>query len=288
MLDPSDYKEPSCPLSGGREFYYPDKDKDRPLETIPIQSIIRRLDEILNREEYEEANRLLLYWLNDSAVMNDRRGELSILNELLGLSRRRNDSAQGLSTVRDCMNLIDELGLTGQISSATILLNAATTLKCFGKPEEALPIYEKVQKIYQDKLSSDDPLYAGLLNNMALTLTDLGKFSEALSCFTEAVSIMKEQKNGQADAAISFCNMAELFEKEYPGDENTSVREEKINSAMENAWTLLNDPSLERNGYYAFVCRKCASGFGYYGFFAYRKELDRRADEIYRSNGKNA
>ena len=36
-----------------------------------------------------------------------------------------------------------------------------------------------------------------------------------------------------------------------------------------------------RDGYYAFVCRKAAQAFGYYGFFKVRKDLDERADRIY-------
>ena len=36
-----------------------------------------------------------------------------------------------------------------------------------------------------------------------------------------------------------------------------------------------------RNGYYAFTCRKCAPSFGYFGYFVYEKELNERADIIY-------
>ena len=37
----------------------------------------------------------------------------------------------------------------------------------------------------------------------------------------------------------------------------------------------------KRDGYYAFVCEKCASVFGYYGHFAYEKELYERSRRIY-------
>ena len=36
-----------------------------------------------------------------------------------------------------------------------------------------------------------------------------------------------------------------------------------------------------RDGYYAFVCEKCASVFGYYGWFLYNKEREERARTIY-------
>ena len=53
---------------------------------------------------------------------------------------------------------------------------------------------------------------------------------------------------------------------------------------IEKAYELLNKDYLPRNGYYAFVCEKCAPIFGYYGRFFYNKELSDRAREIYERN----
>jgi hypothetical protein len=38
---------------------------------------------------------------------------------------------------------------------------------------------------------------------------------------------------------------------------------------------------VQRDGYYAFVCEKCASVFAYYGDFLYAEELEERAKRIY-------
>ena len=54
-----------------------------------------------------------------------------------------------------------------------------------------------------------------------------------------------------------------------------------LNRCLEKAQVLLDLPALARDGNYAFVCGKCASVFGYYGWFLYAEELRRRADEIY-------
>ena len=288
MLDPIDYKEPACPLTGGEDFYNPGKHPEKPEENIPIDSIIAKLDESLNREDYDEADRVLTYWLNDARAMHDRRGELSILNEFLGLSRRRADREQGLMAVTESLGLIRDLNLEDQIGAATIKLNAATTLKCFEKPKEALPLYEEVKALFEKKLPADDPLYAGLLNNMGTTLTALSRFDDAESCYREAIRIMLTKKNGQADAAISWCNLAEVYEAEYAGEADAARREKSIADCLDQAWELLNADALEKNGYYAFVARKCATGFRYYGFFLRARELDRRADRIYEGNREKA
>ena len=49
------------------------------------------------------------------------------------------------------------------------------------------------------------------------------------------------------------------------------------------AMKILDDYE-NRDGYYAFVCEKCASVFGYYGHFFYEKELKERAKAIYERN----
>ena len=53
-----------------------------------------------------------------------------------------------------------------------------------------------------------------------------------------------------------------------------------VEEYLETAEKLLNTESLPRNGYYAFVCEKCAPVFGHYGWFAAEAELKRRAEEI--------
>ena len=38
---------------------------------------------------------------------------------------------------------------------------------------------------------------------------------------------------------------------------------------------------MPHNGYYAYVCEKCAPTFRYFGRFACADELKQRSDEIY-------
>lgn len=84
MLDPLDYKEPACALCGGEAFY--NFDPKKPQGHIPVDAVIRKLDDCLARENYAEGARVLRYWIEDAKALNDRRGELSVQNEVIGLS----------------------------------------------------------------------------------------------------------------------------------------------------------------------------------------------------------
>ena len=57
--------------------------------------------------------------------------------------------------------------------------------------------------------------------------------------------------------------------------------EETVGDCLDKAEALLSDPAEARDGYYAFVCEKCASAFRYHGRFAFASELEKRAEEIY-------
>ena len=161
------------------------------------------------------------------------------------------------------------------VSAATVQLNAATTMKAFGKAADAVALYAETEKIYLENLSPSDARFGGLYNNYALALTDVKRFADAEESYKKALGVMEKTEHGEADAAITYVNMAHLYEtwKEES--------EEFVSSCMERAKELLDTPSLPRNGYYAFVCSKCAPSFGYFGYFLEDAELKKRAEEIY-------
>ena len=273
MLDPFDYKEPSCAVCGGKEFYYPEKDS--PEGHIPVERVIEKLDKLFDKNDMSEAGRLLKYWQGEAVALKDRRGELAMTSELIGFYRKTGERENALVCVERGLSLLEELGLGDSVSGATILLNAATTLMAFGQAERALPLYERTEKIYRARLSPEDARFGGLYNNRALALHDLGNFEDSEKCFFQALEIMGNIEHGETDMAVTYVNLAHLYEDwlEEP--------ETKIDECMNRALALLDTESLPRNGYYAFVCSKCAPSFGYFGYFLADRELKKRAEELY-------
>ena len=52
---------------------------------IPVRQVIEELDQILAKNQTEEAEKHLEYWLSKARKGNDRSGELTVLNEMMGL-----------------------------------------------------------------------------------------------------------------------------------------------------------------------------------------------------------
>ena len=266
FLSKEDYEEPLCLLNMHPE-----------VTPIPTERIIEKLDSYLNKNDYAGAMQHLCYWLSETDACNDMRGKLTLLNEQIGLYRKINKENECLAAAAGALSLAAKMNIEQSVTYATTLINAATGYKAFGKAEEALPLYRKAQLIYEASLNSDDGRLGGLYNNMALTLAELKNYREAEDLYKKAIEVMKMQKNGELEVAVTRLNIADLIAAEH-GFENGA---EEIEKQLLEAEKLLNTEGLPRDGYYAFVCEKCAPVFGYYGYFLIEWELKRRAEEIY-------
>lgn len=264
FLSKDDYEEPKCLLNMHPE-----------VTPIPMGRIIEKLDSYLNKNDYDQAEKHLKYWIRDAEANNDARGKLTLLNEQIGLYRKCEKESECLRAIAEALSVSQKIG--EPVTYATTLINAATGYKAFGKTADPLPLYRTAREIYESSLDPDDERLGGLYNNMALTLTELGEFREAKELFDKAISIMGKKENGLLEVAITYLNLADLVAAESGLEEG----EKEIEKYLRKAEELLYTESLPRDGHYAFVCEKCAPVFGYYGYFLTEEELNRRAKEIY-------
>ena len=173
-------------------------------------------------------------------------------------------------------HLIEKMSIQDNIGAGTSYLNCATVYKAFEMTQESLDLFEKAVNIYEKELSADDRRFGGLYNNMALALVDAGRFDEAYLFYDKAISVMSKVENGDLEVAITYLNIASAKEVELGAIESC----DEINELLKKAQDIL-DGHQNRDGYYAFVCDKCSSVYGYFGYFAYENELNERTEKIY-------
>lgn len=237
-----------------------------------VPGIIKRLDALLSTNDLNAAVRLLNESCKTARESGDWRSELSLQNENLGLQRRTGDREAAQSAVEHCLELINEHRMGSTVSGVTVMLNAATTMKFLGRSDEALPIFRHVSRIYAEHLDEHDYRFAGLYNNMALSYQDVGDFGSAERHFFRALDIIRFCRNPENDTAVTWCNLAELYELTGDG--------EKLESALDKAYELLTSPEAAADGgYHAFTLSKCIPTFDRLGFFVYAHELRRRLEE---------
>ena len=270
-IEKEDYIEPNCVLC---EQPY---GAEPPTKPVPQQRILDKVDDLMSRRDYAGVERHLLYWLEEARLGRDQKGELLIENELVGHYRKVGDREHALSHAEAALRLLDAIGFEGSISAGTTYVNVATAFCAFDDNARAIGIFEKARTVYEAIPSVKPELLGGLYNNMALTLVALGRFSEAYELYDKALAIMEYADHGALEQAITYLNMADAKEAEL-GAEDAA---EAIDNLLKQAQTLLDGPDLARDGYYAFVCEKCAPTFSYYGWFAAANDLNERARGIY-------
>ena len=264
--------EPVCCFDAREYTGVPDT---RPCpRALDVPAVIKALDALYENGRESEAERFLEGKREEAALAGDWRGELSMLSELMGQYCRSKNKEKGLKSVEDGLRLIREHNLGQTLSGATVMLNAATTMKCFGQTEASIPVFSHVCRVYAQNLDPMDYRFAGLYNNMALSCADAGRYEEAERYYQLAMKIMSKLPAGENEIAVTLCNLAELYDRQDHEDM-------RIGQCMERAWEVLNTPGLPRDGYHAFNIAKCAPSFDYFGYFLWAKELKERAEKIY-------
>ena len=98
--------------------------------------------------------------------------------------------------------------------------------------------------------------------------------------YEKALEKMATVPNGVLEMAITYLNIANAEEAE----KGMEAAEARIFELLDKAADLLDTPSVPHDGYYAFVCEKCAPVFAYYGYFMNAEDLKKRAEDIYAGN----
>lgn len=273
-LSPEDYLEPDCPLC---ETPYGATGQIKP---VPQQRIIEKMDEYMSRRDYAGAERHLLYWLEEAKLGNDLRGQLMLSNELIGHYRKTGNKEKAIASGEEALRLVRLLDFDGTISSGTTYTNYATALNAFGENEKSLQLFQKARAVYEAAEKTSPELLGGLYNNMALTCVAAGLYSQAYELYDKALEKMATVPNGVLEMAITYLNIANAEEAE----KGMEAAETRIFELLDKAADLLDTPSVPHDGYYAFVCEKCAPVFAYYGYFMNAEDLKKRAEDIYAGN----
>lgn len=270
-LDPEDYVEPVCLLCN--EEY----GKAPAVKPVPQQRIVEKVNEYMSRRDYDAVERHLKYWLTEAKLGYDLRGQLTIRNEFIGHYRKIGNKEKAFENIGEALELVKEMGFDSCRSGAVTFINAGTACNAFDENHRALDLFKKARAVLEYDRDTDPVFLGGLYNNMALAYVGLGKYEKACKLYDRALEVMGKVQNGCLEQAITLLNIANAKEYEFGLEES----EGEIADLLERAFELLGREDVPHDGYYAFVCEKCAPTFSYYGYFADAAELNKRAEEIY-------
>ena len=264
--------DPSCPfdVSEYTSRPAPGTAKGR----VDVRRILAEADEYYAKNDPAGAEKMLEEQLGIAEELNDREGKLGILNELLGCYRKTGNAEAGLRTAGESTKLVSGLGMEGTVTAGTVYLNAATTMREFGRAEDAVRYYDTAARAYAANLDPGDYRFAGLYNNYAACMEACGNHRSAEDYYKRALAVISRLRDCALEEAVTCVNLACMY-----GDLDSE--DERIEEYLMRAKRLFDREDVPRDGYYAFNAMKCVDAFSHFGFFRDAKELRLRAEEIY-------
>ena len=245
--------------------------------TIPLARFFDKLNSLFAKNDIPGVGRTLDFWESEARMLGDNRGLLEVLNEKIGYFRRTGEKEKAFSAIKEAFELIEKQGVGDPISSATVYLNSATTMKAFGQAKDSMVYYENARRIYESNLEENDYRFAALYNNVSSAYKDLGDYIKAEAACLKAIEILKDNDDCLGEIAVSLINLAHIYYDQDPLDE-------RIYEIMDKAWELLTSDKNEQDGDFAFICSKCYPSFGFFGYFEKEAELKALSEKIYEGN----
>lgn len=245
---------------------------------ISVSRFIAALDRCFLTNDLDGADRLIEQWRQDATEAGDDRALLTIDNEGLGLYRRTSNYDKAMRSVQSVKNLIEKTQMDKRSSGATAYVNLATTLKAFGKPNEALEYYRLAENVYINLGLTDSYEYSALLNNRSSAYSELKEYDMAEADLIKAVEILKKHTEYDGQIAVALVNLAHVVYDR--SDQDT----DRVEALLDEAWEYLNSKNLVKDGEYAFIISKCAPSLRYFNRFDEADALEYVAQEIYGGN----
>ena len=236
-----------------------------------MEQLIARYDGLLDRKQYKEAGALLYAGLESALAAGDTAAATGLYNELMGFERQYGSDEKALAAAQAALGLLEREDMAVSRPAAMIALNAATVYSKAGRTEEARALYDRAETLFQRFYPAGAREFAGLYNNRASAYRDPADRPKAEYYYTRALALLRRYAD-VCDAAVTCLNLAGLYAC-WPG------REKEAEPYLRQAALLMDIPEAERNAYYRYTCRKCASACGELGAAALQTFFTERAEQ---------
>lgn len=172
-----------------------------------IQHFFSQLDSMFAQGQLAQVDGFLRTSLAQAEEEKDSGAVIAILNEMSGYYRSTSQFDAGLWASEYSLREFDKIGMSGSIDYATALLNMAGLYRAAGKNDKALKVYERVEKIFREKLPDKDYRLASLYNNMSGVYHAQGDLAKAEELLRSALATVIADTAFQAETATSHINL---------------------------------------------------------------------------------
>ena len=177
---------------------------------MDINKFYNTLDEFYASKESFKAENYMQNCLEDARFAGDYGALVLICNELGGYYRAVGRHEEGVPLYMLAIDCLKALNMLGSENHATTLINQATNFAVWGKPTEALSIFEEARQILEALGIEIDFTVATLHNNMSILCQDMDDLNSALKHLNKALEILCQLDDTAIEVATTYTNMAQI------------------------------------------------------------------------------
>ena len=256
MINREDYLEPNCPICRQHGTKVPAQ--------MDMQVVYDHLDSLYGSGQFQSAGDFLMDCLSATEETGDVTGQLLVINELLGYNRQYGNPTDNIKYFDLIPDLIYRSGFSSSLDAGITLVNMATARLAIKDTDNAIANFAEASRIYADNIPTDDSRFAALYNNMAGAYLQAGRMDMSETCYLRALRIL-EKGNFRPDLAVTYVNLASLYNQ-------VNMEDERVHTMAEKAIALLEQHKNLEDSYFCYSCRKVADPLAHLGYFKVAQE----------------
>lgn len=174
---------------------------------MDVREILRQYDEMMGRNSVKDLQDFLTGHLQEALSTGDKSAQISLYNELVGITRRSGDIKTAVDACGNVIRLMGELGQDKTGEFAIALINIATTYRAYGIFDEAKKCYDRASSL-MDELGIDDPMMMSLYNNnVALLYIDRRDYNQAKEYLERALILVENEPTLVREKETTLANL---------------------------------------------------------------------------------
>lgn len=174
---------------------------------MDVREILRQYDEMMGRNSVKDLQDFLTGHLQEALSTGDKSAQISLYNELVGITRRSGDMKTAVDASRNVIRLMEELGLDKTGDFAIALINIATTYRAYGIFDEAKKCYDRAAALMDELGINDPPMMSLYNNNVALLYIDRRDYNRAKEYLERALKLVENDPSLVREKETTLSNL---------------------------------------------------------------------------------
>jgi len=175
-----------------------------------VNDFLNGLNEYYKDNNLNEVEKWLEFWEVQSREKRDLGVLLVVLNEKMNFCKGTGALEKGCDAFLEACGVVDVLGLSGSVASATTLVNGAGLFWSTGDCEKALKLYAQAEEVYESCDITDTYENAGIYNDMSILYEELEQYPQAAQCQTLVVEILGKLTDCEEELLAAYGNLGQL------------------------------------------------------------------------------